>query len=236
MEYVLLYAVDGGLLLLLLCTVLRCARLGLVRSLAGIIAWIAAAVIAVQCCAPLAAFCYDRFLHERVLTMAEENIRDAADATFTVEYTNDILSALPDAAVKAAESVGVDVSALQHKAANLPHATAEAVEKTCLAPICTAALKVILFLLILLAVGILTQLILSPVGKALHKLPLLGTTDRALGAALGLLKGAVLVASLALLLRVLSGCIEGEFSAAVQNSKIVSIVANSPFADGLFRK
>ncbi len=235
MEYVILYAVDAGLVVLLLCTILRCAHLGLVRSLAGIIAWIAAAVIALHFCAPLADACYERFLKEHVLSLAEENIRNAADATMTVDYTNELLDGLPDYAVKAAESVGVDVGALQSKAEKLPEATAEAVERTVLAPICKAALKVVLFLVMLAAVGIVVQLVLTPVGKVLHKTPLLGTTDRALGAVLGLLKGAVLIAALAILLRVAAGIAEGEFARAVQNSRIVSIVSNSPFADGLFR-
>ena len=236
MEYVILYAVDGALLLLLLCTILRCAHLGLARSLAGIVAWIAACAIALHVCAPLSAICYDRFLHERMLALAEKNIASAADATLTVTHTNEILDDLPDFAVKAAAGVGVDVAALQSKTEKLPHESAEAVERVCIAPICTAALKVLLLLAVLIAIGVLAHVILTPVGKALHKLPVIGTTDRALGAALGLLKGAVLVAVLAMLLRVACGIAEGEFVRAVDNSKIVSFVANSPFADGLFRK
>ena len=235
MEYVILYAVDGALLLLLLCTILRCAHLGFVRSLAGIIAWIAAAAIALHYCAPLATACYDRFLHERVLALAEENIRDAADATFTVEYTNDILDGLPGFAVKAAESVGVDVDALRDKTLHLPRETAEAVEQICLAPIITAAVKVLLFIVILLVTGGLVQAVLSPVGRVLHKAPVIGTTDRALGAVFGLLKGAVLVAVPAMLLRVAGGVVEGRFAEAVNHSRIVSFVESSPFADGLFR-
>lgn len=236
MEYVILYAVDGALLLLLLCTILRCAHLGLARSLAGIVAWVGACAIALHICAPLSAICYDRFLHERMLALAEKNIASAADATLTVTYTNAILDDLPDFAVKAAAGAGVDVAALQSKTEKLPHETAEAVERVCIAPICTAALKVVLFLLILLAVVILAKLVLTPIGKALHKMPVIGTTDRGLGAAFGLLKGAVLVAVLAMLLRVACGIVEGEFVRAVDNSKIVSFVVNSPFADGLFRK
>ncbi len=235
MEYVILYAVDGGLLLLLLCTILRCAHLGLVRSLAGIVAWIAAAAIALHFCAPLSVFCYDRFLQERVTAMAEKNIQSAADATMTVVNVNTVLDGLPDVAVKAAEGVGVDVAALQSKTTQLPHATAAAMEQTVLAPIITAALKVLLFLAMLLVIAGLAQLVLTPIGKALHKTPVIGTTDRALGAVFGLLKGAVLIAVLAMLLRVLGGIVEGAFARAVDSSKIVAFVADSPFADGLFK-
>ncbi len=235
MEYVILYAVDAGLAFLLLCTILRCAHLGLVRSLAGIVAWIAAVAIALHFCAPLSVYCYDRFLHERVTAMAEERIQSAADATMTVTYTSEVLDDLPDMVVKAAGSMGVDVPALQSKTEQLPHETAAAVERTVLAPIITTALKALLFLVILLATGFLVQLVLTPVGKVLHKTPVIGTTDRALGAVFGLLKGAVLIAVLAMLLHVAGSVAEGEFSRAVDNSKVVSFVVNSPFADGFFR-
>lgn len=236
MEYVILYAVDGGLLLMLLCTILWCAHQGLVRSLAGIIAWVAAAAIALHFCAPLAEICYDRFLHERLLTLAEENIHSATDATQAAENVNIVLESLPEIAVKAARSVGVDVAALQEKANQLPDETAEAVERTCLAPVCKAALKVVLFITILLAAAFLVQMIFVPLGKVLHKTPVVGKTDRALGAVFGLLKGAILIAALALVLSIASAIAEGGFARAVENSKIVSIVTNSPFADGLFRK
>jgi uncharacterized membrane protein required for colicin V production len=96
-------------------------------------------------------------------------------------------------------------------------------------------MKLVLFVAVLLVVGSLAQLILTPIGKALHKTPVIGTTDRALGAVFGLLKGAVLIAVLAILLRVAAGIAQGEFARAVQNSRIVTFVADSPFADGLFR-
>ena len=235
MEYVILYAVDGVLLLLLLGTILRCAHLGLVRSLAGIIAWVAAAAVALHFCSPLAVTCYDRFLHDRVTAMAEEKIQSAADATVTVTYVNDVLDDLPDVVVKTAGSMGVDVAALQSRTEQLPHETAEAVERVCLAPIITAALKAVLFIAILVVIGGLVQLVLTPVGKVLHKTPLIGSTDRALGAVFRLLKGAVLIAVLAILLRVAGDVTEGAFTDTVYNSKIVSFVVNSPFADGFFR-
>ena len=235
MAYVILYAVDGALLLLLLCTILRCAHLGFVRSLAGIIAWIAAAAISLHYCAPLATACYDRLLHERVLAMAEQSIQTNENSAFATEFANDILNGLPDAVVKAAGSVGVDVDALRGKTLHLPRETAEAVEQICLAPIITAALKVLLFIVILLVTGGLVQAVLSPVGRVLHKAPVIGTTDRALGAVFGLLKGAVLVAVPAMLLRVAGDVVEGRFAEAVNHSRIVSFVESSPFADGLFR-
>ena len=238
MDYVILYAVDAGLLVLLLCTVLRCAHLGLARSLAGIVAWIAAAAIALQFCAPLSQAVYDRFLQQRVRSVAQEQIHSTLDAAETADVTMTVLDSLPQFVIDAADGMGVDVSALRAKTAQLPQAeenAATVVEQNVLAPIILAALKIVLFLLIAVAVACVVHAILSPIGRALHKVPVIGTTDRALGAVLGLLKGAVFVSLLAVLLRVLGDVVHGEFEVAVQNSKIVSFIAESPFADGVFR-
>ena len=238
MEYLSLYLVDGVLLLLLLGTILRCAHLGLVRGLAGIVAWIAAAAIALHFCAPLSQAVYARFLQPRVLEMAQENIHSTFDASQTVDVTTAVLDDLPSVVVNAAQGMGIDISALRAQTTRLPQVeqnAAAAVEREVLAPVIIAALKAVLFLLMVLVIAGIAQMLISPIGKALHKTPVIGTTDRALGAALGLLKGAVLVSVLAILLRVLSGVVQGAFSVAVQNSRIVSFIAESPFADGFFR-
>ena len=238
MEYLILYIVDGILLLLLLCTILRCAHLGLVRSLAGIAAWIAAAAIALHFCAPLSQTLYDRVLHERVLQLAQENVRNTFDADQTVDITTSVLDELPEMVVQAAAGMGIDVSALRARAVRLPHAAddaAAAVERNVLAPVITAALRAVLFILMVLLIAGAVQALLTPIGKALHKTPVIGSTDRALGAVLGLLKGAVLVSVLAILLRVLAEIVQGTFETAVQHSKIVSFVSESPFSNGVFR-
>ena len=239
MEFVYLYAVDGVLLLLLLSTVLRCAHLGLVRAMAGIVAWVAAAAIALHFCAPLSQAVYDRFFQQHVLNMAQENIHNTLDASEVADVTAGVLEDLPEIVVEAAQSVGVDVSDLQKQTTVvLPKAEEEAaaaIEKNVLAPVIIAALKAVLFLVMVMLIAGIAQAMLTPVGKLLHKTPVIGTTDRALGAVLGILKGAVLVSVLAILLQVLGGIVEGGFGEAVQNSRIVSTVAESPFADGVFR-
>ena len=238
MEYVILYAVDAVLLLLLLGTILHCSRLGLARSLSGIVAWIVAAAIALHFCAPLSQIVYDRFLQQRVQTAAQERIHSTIDATEAVDVTTTVIDGLPQFVVDAAESMGIDVPALREQTVDLPHAeenAAAVLEQRVLSPIIVAALKIALFFVMAMVIAALLNLVISPIGKAIQKVPVIGTTDRALGAVLGILKGAVLVSLLAILLRVIGGMTQGQFSTAVQNSKIVSFIAESPFSDGVFR-
>ena len=237
MQTVFPYIADAGLLLVLALVVARAWRIGFARSMAGIAAWIIAAVLALQFCAPLAQKVYTRFLEERVTQLAVREIEERSDAVETVQITTDLLAEIPQSAVRAAQSVGVDVSSLEKQVDEfIPSSEdlAQQIETRVLEPVIVAALKVIAFLAILLVVSALVQAVLSPVGRVLHKLPVIGMADHALGGALGLLKGAVAVAVLSILLKIAAGVFEGEFARAVSMSKIILFIENSPFAGKFF--
>lgn len=232
------YIVDGILVLLFVLTVINAARVGLARSAAGIAAWVLAAYLALHFCAPAAQWVYTQFVRDRVLEAARSNVSDMADAAETMDITTMILKEIPKEAVDAARAMDIDVEALLRRSTSFDLHTdhvADAVEREVLSPIILAALKALAFFVIILLVTSIVRMLLRPMGGVLHKLPVIGRVDRALGGALGILKGAVLISVLAMLLRVAAGMIEGQFGEAVAASKIVAFVADSPFADGLFR-
>ena len=232
------YIVDGILLLLFVITVINAARIGFARSIAGIAAWVLASFVALHFCADAAQWTYANLVRERVVQAVQEQVTDVADAAETADITTAILEGLPDEVVDAARAMDIDVDALLRRTSSFDlHSeyVAQEVEREVLAPIILAALKALLFFLMVLAVSCTVRVLLTPVGKALHKLPVIGTADRALGGALGVLKGAVLISVLAILIRVAAGIVGGEFAKAASMSKIVTFVAESPFADGLFR-
>ena len=232
------YIADGILVLVFVSTVIFCAARGLTRGIAGIVAWVAAAFIALQFCAPLAQTAYEKCLQPTVLRITEEKISGAVDAGETAEVASAAYNKLPQIIVNAAASAGVDVEALQAKAQDFVPDTqdiAASVEQSILAPVITAALKVVVFLLMVVLISALGRLILSPLGTIVHKMPVIGQADKALGGVLGILKGAILVSVLAILLRVLGSVMGGTVAEAVGYSRIISFVAESPFSDGFFR-
>lgn len=238
METVFPYLVDGVLLLIFAAVVIRAWHIGFARSMAGIAAWIAAAVLALQFCAPLAQTVYTRFFEERVTQLAVREIEERADGAQTIQITTDVLAQIPQKAVRAAESVGVDVPELKRQVQQFVPSSedlAQQIEQRVLEPVIVAALKVVLFLLLLIVVSAVVQSVLSPLGRVMHKLPVIGTADRALGGVLGILKGAVAVAVAAILLHVAAGVFEGETARAVSMSKIIPLIENSPFAGGFFQ-
>ena len=231
------YIVDAVLLLLFLFTVLHAARVGLAKSLAGILAWIAASVIALQCCAPAAERVYVYFFQDRVISSLQTQMESADGVQAAADGVRTVLQELPSFVVDAAKSFGLDTEALVQKTESLDTLSANAaqtVERTVFAPICTAALKAILFLVLFVLIAALGQLLLHPVCGLIEKTPVIGSANRTLGGVLGILKGAVLVAVLAILAKVAAGFTDGPFSQAVEQSKLVSVIAESPFANGFF--
>lgn len=232
------YGIDLVLALILICTVVRCAQLGLVRALAGIVAWIAAAAISLHFCGPLAQTVYDRYIRESVINTVIENFNRSAGIQKTADLASTAMNAVPNMVVKTAVAMGIDVQALRDQITDLPQTERDAaavVEHDLLAPVIVAALKALSFIVLVMLIAGVIQLMMIPVGKGLHKTPMIGTTDHSLGAAFGILKGAVLVAVLAIVLQLVGRMAKDPLGTAVQNSKIVSFVAKSPFADGIFR-
>ena len=231
------YIVDAVLLLIFLFVVLHAARVGLTKSLAGIVAWIAASVIALQCCAPLAERVYVTFFQERVIASVQNNIQQAGAVEELVGTVQKTLDGLPQFVVRAAQSVGIDTEALVQKTQSIDTAAsgvAQSIEQAVLAPTCTAALKVVLLVLMLVGIAVLGRLILNPLAAVIGKIPVIGHADRALGGVLGLLKGAVLVAVLAILAKLAASFTGGVFAEAVAQSKLISLITESPFSSGFF--
>lgn len=232
-----MYVIDGILLLVLILTIIRCAVLGLTRGLAGIVAWIVASFVALYGCAPLSEMAYERFAHERVQAQIQDNIQTMTEADEITVTVKAVMEEIPEFISNAAKSVGVDTENLVGKTEIFdPENIAETMEENLCRPIIQAALKVVFFFVILILLSGLLMLLLHPIGKAIHHLPVIGKADKSLGAVLGVLKGVLLVAVLAMTLQVAASIAEdSEFTAMVDNSKIVSFVSQSPFADGLFR-
>lgn len=231
------YIIDAVLVLIFLFVVLHCARVGLTKALAGIAAWIAASVIALQCCAPLAERVYVAVVQERVVASLQENVQELDGAQEVISTVQTTLDDLPRFVVGAAQSVGIDTDALIQKTQEIDvgsQSVARAIESTVFAPICIAALKVALFLLIVLVLAVILRLILNPIGTVIGKIPVIGKADRTLGGVLGMLKGAVLVALLAILAKLAASLTGGVFADAVEQSKLISIITESPFSSGFF--
>lgn len=234
-----IFIVDAVLVLIFVLVILNSARVGFSRSFAGIVAWVAATVIALNYCAPVSEQLYLHLFQDRVIEIIEKNIQKQGSAVESITVTQDVLQELPDVALKAVESMGVDVDALTMgtKTVNATGSNvAQTVERDVIGPIIKTALKSAMFLLILITIVLVGRWLLSFVGKGIEKIPGIGQVDRALGAVLGILKAAVIVGVLAIMLCMAKKFIPAEYAEMIEKSKLVAFIQNSPFADGFFIK
>lgn len=231
------YLIDAILVLIFALVIIHTARIGFSRALAGIVAWIAASVIALNFCAPVSERLYLYLFQDRVIASIEENIHNQGGAAETMTVTTAVLQDLPEVAVKAAESIGIDVEALTMQSKDIPlleKNVAQTLEREVVGPIVQAALKAAMFLLMLIVIAAVGRWLLSFVGKAIGKIPGIGHIDRALGAVLGILKAAFMVAVLAILLKIAAEFTPPEATDLIEQSKLVTFVQQSPFAGGFF--
>lgn len=100
-------AIDVILAAVILATVICAWRRGFVRSFFQLCTTVASVVIAAVFYKELGAYFYDAFIHDAIVPAMQEWI-----AQFGAQATTDLASLLPENVREAAESIGVDLSAL----------------------------------------------------------------------------------------------------------------------------
>ena len=155
----------------------------------------------------------------------EENIGQAVESSQAAQYAQEVIAGLPQALARLAQMAGISTQGLidnlqahQFSAGG----AAQLLEETIVAPLAIAAIRILLSLVLFTLLLFVTRLIGRKIAK-LRKLPVLKQADRLLGAALGLIKGALLVSVLALVLRAAAALALGgpDFARAVEGSYIV---------------
>ncbi len=226
------YAVDILLLLAFFGMIVVGAAKGFVKSILGMVAMIAAFILAYQLSAVLAPVIYDRFISERVYETIKEKLVDSSGAGAAARQVAAVFATIPAVVLNMAGSIGIDtdgivqkVNALDNQGANI----AAELEKSIAAPIITAVAHAILFVVVLTVSYILLMIVVKLVDK-FFKLPLLKTANKLLGGVLGAFKGVFLVFLLCVILEVVAGIGENSFAMdAVASSKIITFLNENNF-------
>ena len=126
---------------------------------------------------------------------------DMSSAKLTSQNVQEVISSLPAAIVKAAQSMGVDIAAISEKAGSVDLSASNIAAEICdsvAKPIAVAVLKVLSFAVIFFVCDFFLQIAAKAVCK-LFELPVIRSVNRTLGGVFGALKG-VFVAVFACLL------------------------------------
>lgn len=226
------YAVDILLLLAFFGMIVVSAAKGFVKSVLGMLAMIAAFVIAYQLSAVLAPVIYDRFISERVYETIKEKLVDSSGAGAAARQAAAVFASIPAAVLNMAGTIGIDTAGIAQKVNELDNQGANIaaeLEKSVAAPIITAVAHAVLFVVILALSYILLMIAVKLIDK-FFKLPLLKTANKLLGGILGAFKGVILVFLLCVILEIVAGAGKNSFATdAVASSKIIAFLNENNF-------
>ncbi len=187
------YLLDLIIILIIVLFVFLSARRGFVRTVIEFAGYILAIALSFTISTPLGKLTYDKIIEPPILQAAQnggiENINDFVDKTW---------DALPDYIVNNAESFGITKQALGDAvsggdAAGYSKAAAEAVSQNAIKPAVSKFIS-LCYALIMLTVLLFVVRIIARLVNRLFSFRLVGTLNRILGGAVGLLKGIMFAA------------------------------------------
>ncbi len=229
---------DIIVILILVLTIVLGYRRGFLRSLIQLIGCIAAFVLAFTLSTPIAEFTFDGFLAEGVKTQLTEALSGITEVP-PADQLHTLLQELPSPIVSVLENNTQLQETLQELSGTIETSTASLVETLMaqvIRPITVSLIQFIVFILLFVVLLFVAKL-LAKLIKPVAKLPLIRQADGALGAALGLIKGAVLVLALVTVIQLIAatGSQDGFITQdMVDNSTLVSWIAEiNPITNAL---
>lgn len=189
------YLLDGILIVCILLFLAIGIHRGFAKSLVGLIGTIAAVVLAVGLSGVVAQWVYSSFFQPSLM----QSLQEAVGTANSQAAARDVLAALPDWASQLLQDNGVTVPALAGILAQGGEGaviTAEAV----ISPVMIQLLRMVAVVVLMVVFGIVVSLLARVIGQ-IFRLPLLRQIDSLLGAAAGLLQGAVFCVLVCLVLQ-----------------------------------
>ena len=196
-------AIDFILIALWGVMVFWAMRRGFFSTALTLVAWVISLALAGVLSSALAAPLYEAVFANSARTLIETNIDATIQSSEAAMYAQKVIMELPEALQRLAEMTGISTEGLIGDLSGQAFTTASAaemLEQTIVAPIATAAFRIILSIVLFAVLFFAARMIVRQVAK-LRKLPVLKQADQLLGAGLGFLKGALLVFVLALALQ-----------------------------------
>ena len=220
---------DLILLAVFAAVVLWAARRGFFVAVLGLGAWIVSIAVAQVLGTALAQPLYNAFAAGPARRMIEANIDQAIESHEAAQYAQRILAELPQALSQLAQRVGgvtpdsliENLGEQQFTAAN----AAELLEQSIVAPIGIAIIRLGLTLLLFVLLLFVSRLVIHKLERV-RSLPVLKQADSILGAALGIVKGGLLLYVLALVLQAAAALSQTDsaFAGAVDASRIIALL------------
>jgi len=219
--------IDLLLVLAFAVVVLAAARRGFFKTVLRLGAWIVSIAGAGFLSGALAQPIYNAFFANPARLLIEREIGAAVEGSQAAQAAQSVIEELPEALRQLADFAGISTEGLiGNLQRNFTTADAAALlEQSIVAPIAMAVIRLVVCLAVFVLLLIVLRFVTHHLEK-LRKIPVLKQTDWMLGAALGIIKGILLVFVLALLLRAWAAVSNGEsFVLAVESSRIAQLTS-----------
>lgn len=191
------YILDIIVILILVLTIVLGYHRGFLRSLIQLVGCIAAFVLAFILSTPVSEFVYDSFLANGIETQLTEVFAGVTEVP-AADQLNTLLQDLPAPIVSIVENntqLQETLEEISGTVASSTEALVETVISNIVRPVAVSLIQFIVFILLFIILLFVSKL-LAKLIKPVTKLPLIRQADGALGAALGLVKGALFVLAL----------------------------------------
>ena len=229
MEIFVKFSIDAILLIILITNILDSARRGFFRCVLSLGCVVVAIFASVTFSQPLAEWSYDNIFSGMIVSEIEQVFEDGLDSGSVAQAVTSTLETIPGVLVTQLEDMGIDINAITENISSLQLSasdTAEKISSDIIRPAALVLLKMICYVLIFLAVRFVLGLIIGLIDK-LPAPRLFRRANKLLGAALGTVKGVILVLVICLFINACSGLFKSNemLNASVENSRICSLVS-----------
>ena len=224
--------IDVLLVLAFALVVWMAARRGFFRTVLQLGAWIVSIALAGALSAALAPPVYEAFFAAPARLLIEENIGAAVESSQAAQAAQAVIEELPEAVQQLAGVAGISIDGLVdslREGGSGAGGAAELIEHSIVSPIAIAVIRFAMGLLLFVLLLIVLRLLSRRLAR-LREIPVFKQADWILGAALGIVKGVLLVLMLALFVRAAAALNDsGNFALAVEKSRIAALT------EGVFR-
>lgn len=228
------YVIDLGLVAVAIIVISASAKKGFLSSLLESLSLIISAAVSYFITPSVSEFIYQKFVYNSVKSKLSEAVLSISSGQSLGEKITELVSSLPEGALRLAQSAGVDVNGLASTVSQSAVGTNEALVNTVADNIAykilIVAIEAIVFLVLFVLLSIAIRFFSKLLTKIIKKLRLMGTVNKLLGAVLGVLKAAVIVLVICTVMFFIAGSTDNVGLAdTIAASKIYEFVsANNP--------
>ncbi len=189
--------IDIILIAVAIFVIVRSARKGFVATFLDTFSVVISAFVSYKLTSTVADSLYQFCIKDLVRTEFRQALDDMSKHLSIGEKVSGMIQSLPEAAVKLADSMGVDVNnfstALISSVATTEESLIDYVADTIAYDIMISITKIVVFIILFILASLLVRFVSAFLSDTLEKLPVVGGIDTVVGGALGIVKAAVII-------------------------------------------